>query len=55
MGYNPFSLEGNTIFVTGASSGIGKQVAIECARLGATIIATARNQERLQETMSLLK
>lgn len=55
MGYNPFSLEGKTILVTGASSGIGKQVAIECSRLGATIVATARNQERLQETMSLLE
>ena len=55
MGYNPFSLEGKTILVTGASSGIGKQVAIECSRLGATIIATARNHERLQETMSLLE
>ena len=55
MEYNPFSLEGKTILVTGASSGIGKQIAIECSRLGATIIATARNQERLQETMSLLK
>ena len=30
--YNPFSLEGKTILVTGASSGIGRSVAIECAR-----------------------
>lgn len=55
MGYNPFSLEGKTILVTGASSGIGRQVAIECSHMGATIIATARNQERLQETVSLME
>ncbi len=55
MEYNPFSLEGKTILVTGASSGIGRQIAIECSRLGATIIATARNQERLQQTIDDLK
>ena len=55
MGYNPFSLEVKTILVTGASSGIGKQIAIECSRMGATIIATARNQERLQQTLDELE
>lgn len=55
MGYNPFSLEGKTILVTGASSGIGKQIAIECSRMGATVIATARNQERLQQTLGELE
>lgn len=54
MGYNPFSLEGKTVLVTGASSGIGKQIAIECSRLGATVIITARNQERLQQTFDEL-
>lgn len=46
----PFSLEGKTILITGASSGIGKAVAQECAAAGATCIITARNQERLSET-----
>lgn len=55
MGYNPFSLEGKTILVTGASSGIGKRIAIECSRMGATVIATARNQERLQQTLDELE
>ena len=48
--YNPFSLEGKTILVTGASSGIGKETAISCSKMGASVIITARNQERLQET-----
>ena len=52
--YNPFSLEGKTIVVTGASSGIGAATAIECSKLGARIIATARNEMRLGETMSRL-
>ena len=52
--YNPFSLEGKTILVTGASSGIGKATAIECSKLGATVIALGRNKERLQETYDQL-
>lgn len=54
MMYNPFSLEGKTILVTGASSGIGRVTAIECSKLGATLVITARNEERLNETFSLL-
>ena len=53
--YNPFSLEGKTILVTGASSGIGRASAIECSKLGAKVILTARNEERLQETLSQLE
>lgn len=49
--YNPYSLSGKTILVTGASSGIGRATAIECSKLGATVIITARNEERLQETL----
>ncbi len=48
---NPFSLEGKKILVTGASSGIGKAIAIECARMGAQLIITGRNKEKLQETL----
>lgn len=51
VNYNPFSIEGKTILVTGASSGIGKQTAIECAKMGANVIITARNEERLKATM----
>lgn len=53
--YNPFSLEGKTILVTGASSGIGRAAAIECSKMGATIIAVARNEIRLKETLFLLE
>lgn len=53
--YNPFSLEGKTILVTGASSGIGRATAIECSKLGAKVIITARNEERLSQTLSELK
>lgn len=52
--YNPFSLENKTILVTGASSGIGKAIAIECAKMGAKVVVTGRNEARLQETHSML-
>ena len=53
--YNPFSLLGKTILITGASSGIGRATAIECSRLGAKCIITGRNQERLNETLSQME
>jgi NAD(P)-dependent dehydrogenase (short-subunit alcohol dehydrogenase family) len=53
--YNPFSLEGKTILVTGASSGIGKAIAIECSKLGAKLIITARDGARLNETLSQME
>lgn len=53
--YNPFSLEGKTIFVTGASSGIGQATAIECSKMGAKLVITGRNQERLQLTYDQLE
>jgi len=50
-----FSLVGKTILVTGASSGIGRQVAVACAQRGARLIVTGRDAERLQETRALLQ
>lgn len=55
MSYNPFSLEGKTILVTGASSGIGQATAIACSKMGADIIAVGRNEERLDATISELE
>lgn len=52
--FNPFSLEGKQILVTGASSGIGKAIAVTCAKMGATVIATGRNEQRLAETINLM-
>lgn len=53
--YNPFSLNGKTILITGASSGIGRSTAIECSKLGAKVILTGRNESRLFETLNLLE
>lgn len=52
---NPFSLSGKTILVTGASSGIGRGIAIACAGMGAQLILTGRNITRLQETLTSLE
>ncbi len=51
---DPFSLQGKTILVTGASSGIGRVTAIECSKLGATLVLLARNEKRLRETLEAL-
>lgn len=53
--YNPFSLKGKTILITGASSGIGRGVAISCSRMGASIIVAGRNEKRLDETLSMME
>lgn len=52
--YNPYSLQGKVVLVTGASSGIGRATAIECSRLGASVVITARNENRLKETFDML-
>lgn len=55
MSHYPFDLTGKRILVTGASSGIGKSIAIECSKMGAELILLGRNEDRLLETMTLLK
>ena len=52
MKNNPFSLENKTILVTGASSNIGKKIAIRCSEMGAKIIVAARDEERMQATVA---
>ena len=52
---NPFSLEGKTILVTGASAGIGRSIAIICSQMGARLVITGRNKSNLEETGKLLE
>lgn len=51
---NPFSLNDKHILITGASSGIGRAVAIECSKMRASVIILGRNKSRLAETFSQL-
>ena len=53
--FNPFTLEGKSILVTGASSGIGRATAIVCSKMGASLLITGRNEQRLTETFNELK
>ena len=48
-------LNNKTILVTGASSGIGRQIAISCAAHGACVVLTARREEALRETLRSLE
>ncbi|SDZ41904.1 SDR family NAD(P)-dependent oxidoreductase [Delftia lacustris] len=54
MEKDAFSLAGKRILVTGASSGIGRQIAISCALMGAELVITGRDQERLKATAAAL-
>ena len=53
--FNPFSLEGKTILVTGASSGIGRGIAVACSKMGASLVLNGRNPQKLRETQELLE
>jgi len=48
---NPFSLEGKTILVTGAASGIGKATSLQCSAMGAKLVLLDLSEEGLQNTM----
>lgn len=50
-----YTLKNKNILVTGASSGIGRAIAIECAFSGANVFLTGRDKKRLNETFLLLK
>lgn len=55
MAYNPYSLKGKTILVTGAGSGIGRATSVESSRLGARLILVDINEAGLNETIKLLE
>jgi NAD(P)-dependent dehydrogenase (short-subunit alcohol dehydrogenase family) len=52
--FNPFSLKGKTVLITGASSGIGRGIAITCSKMGAKVVVNGRNEDRLNMTLSQL-
>lgn len=54
MNYNPYSLEGKTILITGAAGGIGRATSVECAKLGAKLILTDINENGLKDTLGIL-
>lgn len=53
--FNPFSLNGKIVLVTGASSGIGRGIAVICSKMGATVILNGRNKLKLEATYALLE
>ena len=54
MSYNPFSLEGKTILVTGGAGGIGSEVGRTCASLGARVILTDIREDVLVSAFETL-
>lgn len=54
MPLDPFRLDGRAVLITGATSDIGRAIAVACSKAGANIIATGRNRERLDQTIGAL-
>ena len=52
---NPFDFTNKKILITGASSGIGREIAIYLSTLGAQCVITGRNQEELENTKMQLR
>jgi len=53
--FNPFSLSGKHLLVTGASSGIGREVAVWLSQQGATVTLAARDTSRLEATLDRMQ
>lgn len=53
--FNPFSLEGKVIVISGAASGIGRQCAINCSKMAAKLILLDLNAEGLEQTMAMVE
>jgi NAD(P)-dependent dehydrogenase (short-subunit alcohol dehydrogenase family) len=54
MNFNPFSLKGKNIVITGASSGLGRQCAVTCSKMGANVIMIALEEDKLNVSLRLL-
>lgn len=52
-GRSPFSLEGSTILVTGANTGIGQGIALAVGRAGGSVVAVGRSP--MEETEELFR
>src|SRR4051812_31778430 len=49
VGTAGFALDGKVVWITGASRGLGRAIAIGMARAGADVAVTARDKDRLQQ------
>lgn len=49
-----FDFNGKKVLVTGASSGVGREVAILLSQMGAKVFIVARREEELKKTLSLM-
>jgi NAD(P)-dependent dehydrogenase (short-subunit alcohol dehydrogenase family) len=54
MDFNPFSLSGKRVLVTGASSGLGRQIAISFSKMGAEVVLSARREVELANTLDAM-
>ena len=53
--FNPIDCSSKKVFVTGASSGIGRATAIYLSKLGAKLVITGRNAEQINFTLQQLQ
>lgn len=51
---NPFSLEGKRVLITGATSGIGRATALQCAAMGADVALLGRNASAMEEVVAAI-
>ncbi len=52
---NPLDMTGKHIIVTGASAGIGRAASVQASKFGARVSLIARNEDKLNETISLME
>jgi len=48
-------VNGKTVIVTGSGTGVGRGIAIECARQGANVVCCARRKEKLDQTVGIIE